>query len=82
MSWISYSIGRFSGVHRWPVLGVPRGTKGLSKQLSVVVGTKAYQMGIARMAQTFFENREMDLQIFVDIGAAMSWVSGLKGANQ
>jgi competence ComEA-like helix-hairpin-helix protein len=25
MSWISYSIGRFSGVHRWPVLGVPRG---------------------------------------------------------
>jgi len=25
MSWISYLIGRFSGVHRWPVLGVPRG---------------------------------------------------------
>lgn len=25
MSWISYSVGRFSGVHRWPVLGVPRG---------------------------------------------------------
>ena len=25
MSWISYPVGRFSGVHRWPVLGVPRG---------------------------------------------------------
>jgi len=25
MSWISYLVGRFSGVHRWPVLGVPRG---------------------------------------------------------
>ena len=25
MSWISYSVGRFSGVHRWPVLGVRRG---------------------------------------------------------
>jgi hypothetical protein len=25
MSWISYFVGRFSGVHRWPVLGVPRG---------------------------------------------------------
>jgi hypothetical protein len=25
MSWISYLVGRFSGVHRWPVLGVHRG---------------------------------------------------------
>jgi len=25
MSWISYPVGRFSGVHRWPVLGVRRG---------------------------------------------------------
>jgi len=27
MSWISYSVGRFSGVHRWPVLGVRRGSR-------------------------------------------------------
>jgi hypothetical protein len=26
MSWISYPVGRFSGVHGWPVLGVPRGS--------------------------------------------------------
>ena len=26
MSWISYLVGRFSGVHRWPVLGVRRGS--------------------------------------------------------
>jgi hypothetical protein len=25
MSWIIYLVGCFSGVHRWPVLGVPRG---------------------------------------------------------
>jgi hypothetical protein len=28
MSWISYPVGRFSGVHVWPVLGVPRGGAG------------------------------------------------------
>jgi hypothetical protein len=27
MSWISYSVGRFSGVHRWPVLGLHRGAR-------------------------------------------------------
>jgi len=27
MSWISYSVGRFSGVRRWPVLGVHRGRR-------------------------------------------------------
>ena len=57
-------------------------TKGLYKHLAVVVGTRAYQMGVARMAQIFLGCREMDLQIFVDIEAAMSWVCGLKGANQ
>ena len=57
-------------------------TKGLSKHLAVVVGTKAYQMGVARMAQFFCESREMDLQVFTDMEAAMSWLSGLKGANQ
>jgi hypothetical protein len=25
MSWVSYSVGRFSGVHVWPDLGVHRG---------------------------------------------------------
>jgi hypothetical protein len=57
-------------------------TKGLSKHLAVVVGAKAYQMGVARMAQIFLGNREMDLQVFTDMEAAMSWLSGLKGANQ
>ena len=27
MSWISYYVGRFSGVHLWPVLGVHRGKR-------------------------------------------------------
>ena len=27
MSRFSYLIGRFSGVHLWPVLGVPRGNR-------------------------------------------------------
>jgi hypothetical protein len=57
-------------------------TKGLSKHLAVVMGTKAYQMGLARMAQFFCESREMDLQVFTDMEAAMTWLSGLKGANQ
>ena len=30
MSRFSYRVGRFSGVHVWPVLGVPRGTLDLS----------------------------------------------------
>jgi hypothetical protein len=50
-------------------------TKGLSKHLAVVVGTKAYQMGVARMAQIFLQSREMDLQIFTDMEPAISWVS-------
>ena len=57
-------------------------TKGLSKHLAVVVGTKAYQMGVARMAQFFLGNREMDLQVFTDMEVAIRWVSGPKGASQ
>ena len=57
-------------------------TKGLSRHLAVVVGAKAYQMGVARMAQILFEDREMDLQIFVNIEAAIGWLSGLKGAGR
>jgi len=30
MSRFSYFVGRFSGVHVWPVLGVPRGSSGFA----------------------------------------------------
>jgi len=29
MSWPTLPVGRFSGVHQWPLLGVPRGTDAL-----------------------------------------------------
>jgi hypothetical protein len=34
MSWISYLVGRFSGVHRWPVLGVHRGLAEFRERLA------------------------------------------------
>jgi len=36
MSRFSYLVGRFSGVHAWPVLGVPRGLKLVVRVAKVV----------------------------------------------
>ena len=41
MSWISYPVGRFSGVHEWPVLGVRRGSgSGPNRLRPMATGTK------------------------------------------
>src|SRR5579885_1073007 len=34
MSWLTYPVGRFSGVHRWPVLAVRRGFNGAERSYS------------------------------------------------
>jgi len=55
--------------------------KGLSSRLAIVVGPRAYQMGVARMAQTYLENRGIELQIFADLEAATGWLSAMEAKN-
>jgi hypothetical protein len=47
MSWISYPVGRFSSVHRWPVLGVPRGYAGGMRG----IGSYAFILGLTEGQQ-------------------------------
>ena len=48
MSRVSYFVGRFSGVHRWPVLGVPRGLYRLLQNLG-----EAYDHPVEEMRGSF-----------------------------
>lgn len=48
---------------------------GLASRCAVVVGPKAYQFGLARMAQMHLESREMQLQIFTGLDEALTWVA-------
>jgi hypothetical protein len=49
--------------------------KGLSRRCAIVVGPKAHQFGIARMAQARMDIRDMELQIFRDPEEALRWLS-------
>jgi len=48
MSRFSYLVGRFSGVHVWPVLGVPRGVWGVSGDLTLHGVTRRVSVDVIR----------------------------------
>src|SRR5262245_28987175 len=48
MSWFSYSVGRFSGVHVWPDLGVRRGRNG---RLNLAIKQVLLFLGVLRSFQ-------------------------------
>jgi hypothetical protein len=48
---------------------------GLASRCAIVVGPKAHQFGLARMAQAHLESREMEVRIFRDLDKALTWVA-------
>ena len=59
MSRFSYLVGRFSGVHLWPVLGVPRGN-------SVRIFTRSVEpswLAVAQQARRLILTEEMQLRL-------------------
>jgi hypothetical protein len=48
---------------------------GLASRCAIVVGPKAHQFGLARMAQAHLESRQMEMQIFADLDEAMAWAA-------
>ncbi len=52
-----------------------RRAHGLSTRCAFVIGPKAYQFGVARMASTHAEIRGMQMEIFTDLNEALQWLS-------
>ncbi|HEV3330271.1 MAG TPA: hypothetical protein VG096_04775 [Bryobacteraceae bacterium] len=56
--------------------------EGISSRCAIVVGPKAYQYGLARMAAAHVEFQGMTLEIFQDIYEAKRWLSNTAGQDR
>ncbi len=88
MSWISYSVGRFSGVHRWPVLGVHRGLKNAIGPLLALIDALTAQIAnfddqIDKLAESKYPET-LALQQVHGVGAlaALTFVLTLEDKNR
>jgi hypothetical protein len=56
--------------------------KGMASRCAIVVGPKAFQYGLARMAATHVEFQGMQLEIFQDMDEAERWLSNTAEQDQ
>ena len=65
MSWVSYLIGRFSGVHRWPDLGVHRGLQDYFRDCCTLLWTNSIassERNVGSSCSPSFEGWKMPLE--------------------